>query len=32
VTAAPTYGDQANTFRLSVKVKAPGVDGGSEEG
>lgn len=32
VTAAPSYGDQANTFRLTVKIKAPSAEEESEEG
>ena len=32
VRAAPTYGDQANTFNLTVNVQAPSADEQSEEG
>jgi type IV pilus assembly protein PilN len=32
VTAAPSYGDQASRFKLTVKVQAPVVEGEAEEG
>jgi type IV pilus assembly protein PilN len=32
VDAAPKFGDQANRFKLTVKVQAPAVDEQSEEG
>lgn len=32
VQAAPSYGDQANTFRLTVNVQAPAADEDGEEG
>jgi type IV pilus assembly protein PilN len=32
VKAAPTYGDQANRFKLSVKVQAPAAQDETEEG
>jgi type IV pilus assembly protein PilN len=32
VLAAPEFGDQANTFDLSVKVQAPAIDNELEEG
>ncbi len=32
VQAAPNYGEQANTFNLTVVVKAPSVDEETEEG
>ena len=30
--AAPKYGDQANTFNLTVNVQAPAIDEESGEG
>ncbi len=32
VKAAPRYGDQANTFELTVKIEAPAAEDRSEEG
>ena len=32
VTAAPQFGDQANTFSLTVKIKAPSADKDGEQG
>ena len=32
VSAAPTFGDQANRFKLTVKVEAPAADSDAEEG
>lgn len=32
VSAAPKFGDQANTFDLKVKVETPKIDNGEQEG
>ena len=32
VSAAPAYGEQANNFQLKMRVQAPKIDEGAQEG